>query len=38
VIVRNGNLDEDLATVLKAIDATEDPGDPLPGVATHSQV
>ncbi len=35
VIVRDGNPDEDLAAVLKPIDATEDPGDPLPGVATR---
>jgi AAA ATPase domain len=35
VIVRDGNPDEDLAAVLKPIDAADDPGDPLPGVATR---
>jgi hypothetical protein len=35
VIVRDGNPDEDLAAVLKPIDAADDLGDPLPGVATH---
>ncbi|MFB9831143.1 AAA family ATPase [Actinoallomurus acaciae] len=35
VIVRDGDPDEDLAAVLKAINAAYDPGDPLPGVATR---
>jgi hypothetical protein len=35
VIVRDGNPDEDLAAVLKPVDAADDPGDPLPGVVTH---
>lgn len=35
VIVRDGNPDEDLASVLKPIEAAEDPGDPLRGVATR---
>jgi hypothetical protein len=35
VIVRDGNPDVDLSAVLKPIDAADDPGDPLPGVATR---
>lgn len=35
VIVRDGNPDDDLAVVLKPVDAAGDPGDPLPGVATR---
>ncbi|GGL88585.1 NACHT domain-containing protein [Micromonospora yangpuensis] len=35
VIVRDGNPDEDLAVVLKPVDAAGDPGHPLPGVATR---
>ncbi|MFC0112618.1 AAA family ATPase [Kibdelosporangium aridum] len=35
VIVRDSNPDADLAAVLKPIDADDDPGDPLPGVATR---
>jgi len=35
LIVRDGNPDEDLAAVLKPVDAANDPGDPLPGVATR---
>lgn len=35
VVVRDGNPDDDLATVLKPIDPADDTGDPLPGVATR---
>jgi hypothetical protein len=35
VVVRDGDPDEDLACVLKPIDAADDPGDPLPGVITR---
>ena len=35
VIVCDGGPDSDLASVLKAVDAVDDPGDPLRGVATR---
>lgn len=35
VVVRDGVPDEDLAKVLKPVDPSDDPGDPLPGVTTH---
>lgn len=35
VIVRDGDPDEDLAKVLKPVEAVDDPGDPLPGVITR---
>jgi hypothetical protein len=34
VVVRDGNPDEDLAAVLKPVRATDDPGDPVPGLST----
>lgn len=35
VLVRDGDPDEDLAKVLKPVEALDDPGDPLPKVATR---
>lgn len=35
IIVRDGGPDEDLAKVLKPLDAADDPGDPLLGVTTR---
>jgi len=35
LIVRDGNPDGDLSAVLKPVNAINDPGDPLPGVATR---
>jgi hypothetical protein len=35
IIVRDGGPDEDLAKVLKPVDAADDPGDPLLGVITR---
>ena len=35
VVVRDGGPDEDLAKVLKPVEPSDDPGDPLPGVTTR---